>query len=75
MRNKERKIYLMSLTEKKWQEGGLSNNLKCKLVWSGKQELIGNAEKQHTELRRKKKRTVYGGGNHKKTKQLCTKIY
>lgn len=45
----------MSLTEKKWQEGGLSNNLKCKLVWSGKQELIGNAEKQNIELRRKKK--------------------
>ena len=44
----------------------------------GKQEVIGKAEKQHIVLGRKKKkqqRTVYGGGNHKMTKQLHTKLY
>lgn len=43
----------------------------------GKQEVTGMAEKQHIVLGRKKnkQRNVYGGGNHKMTKRLHTKIY
>lgn len=68
MRVEERQNHVMSLTKKQWQKGGFSNNLKCKLALSSKQEPIVNAGKQHIVL--DKKRIVDGGGNHKKTKQL-----
>ena len=50
MRNKEWKNHAISLKEKRRQKGSFSNNLKCKLALSGKQELKRNVKKQHILL-------------------------
>ena len=63
----------MSLTEKKWQKGGFGKKVKCKLAWEANRN--GWETAYSTGKEKNKQRNVYGGGNHKMTKQLHTTIY
>lgn len=53
MRKKERQNHVMALTTKEITKDDFSNNLKCKLALSSKQEQIVNAEEQHSVLENK----------------------